>query len=137
MKENSEVREKIKEYWDVYRVSTTVLSSILRGLAFTEAGAIWILMIQEKNHSCILILSFLMLILFFIADAFQYHFAADDYRAWARKCEKMLDKNPNISLSEINKPKEINNKSQYSFYIKIFFIFLTSMFLVIFLLTHI
>ncbi len=129
MTEKDKVQAKIDKYWEEYRMQTDKLSGVLRQLAFLEAGAFWIFLYKANEHSIILNIGFLTLILFFASDAIQYYNGFTSASKLAKSSEDKFIEDQGITVSDIAKHPDILEKSKFFFYAKIVLITLSSLIL--------
>lgn len=143
MTNNSEIEEKeqIKDsyeeieetinnkFWNVYSDNTSKLSKICRQLAFAEGGICWFY-INNKHFSIQIKLTLTLLLLFFIADAFQYFLLAINNKKYAELYEDLLSREIIKKKEQIHRPASINISGTFCYGLKIFFIIIASLLLI-------
>lgn len=124
-----EIEASIKEkFWDVYACNTSSLSSICRQLAFAEGGICWFYL-QNSTFSIEIKLILTFLLLFFVADASQYYFLAENNKKQAEFYEDLLNREIITTKEQVQRPMEINSSGNICFRLKLFLIAIASLLL--------
>ena len=81
---------KNAELWESYGFYTGELTKYSRQLAFAGAAICWFFKTPEVTFPKPVIVSLVLIVLFFISDILQYFIAAHLLRWWIRREEKRL-----------------------------------------------
>jgi hypothetical protein len=115
--------EKAVEY-------TSLLSTILRQIAFTEGSLFWFMKTQLEVNLMPVLFGFAALLLFFSCDALQYYNGYKKYEKEARKFERYMLKNI-VNESSYQDSEGLNQAITLPFKFKMFFLVLASVILVL------
>jgi hypothetical protein len=125
------IRSKIKEkFWDEYKFNTITLSTVCRQLAFAEGGVCSFFRLSDGKLPTIFLLVLGLLVFFFFCDVAQYLISTIVYNSYGKYYEKRLEKGL-LNEQDIKKPERINKCANSFLYVKLFFLFIASVFIVI------